>query len=78
MSQVFFSFTSQLSEEITRTPVKSEKGKARLRRDVEYFTRKLSSLSHVDPPSSAVLEAVDTLVIPTSPPSSPVPSDTAS
>lgn len=59
MSQVFQSFTSQLSEEIGHIPIKTEKGKQRLARDAAYFTRRLKSLHHVDPPSNSVMEAVD-------------------
>jgi vacuolar protein sorting-associated protein 54 len=63
MSQVFQSFTSQLSKEIAHTPVKTEKGKNRLARDAAYFTRRLKSLHHVDPPSNSVMEAVDNITI---------------
>lgn len=63
MSQVFQSFTSQLSDEISKTPVKTEKGKSRLARDAAYFTRRLKSLHHVDPPSNSVMEAVDHITI---------------
>ncbi|KAI9483215.1 MAG: Vps54-like protein-domain-containing protein [Benjaminiella poitrasii] len=69
MSQVFESFTTQLSDQISHTTIKTEKGKDRLARDASYFTRRLKSLHHVDPPSNAVIEAVDNLVIPS--PSSP-------
>lgn len=60
---MFQSFTSQLSEEISKTPVKTEKGKSRLARDVAYFTRRLKALHHVDPPSDSVMEAVDHITI---------------
>lgn len=63
MSKVFQSFTSQLSEEISKTPVKTEKGKSRLARDAAYFTRRLKALQHVDPPSDSVMEAVDHITI---------------
>lgn len=59
MSQVFQSFTTQLSQEISNTPIKTEKGKSRLARDAAYFTRRLKSLHGVDPPSNSVMEAVD-------------------
>lgn len=63
MSQVFQSFTTQLSKEISNTPIKTEKGKNRLARDAAYFTRRLKSLHHVDPPSNSVMEAVDHIKI---------------
>lgn len=64
MTQIFQSFTSQLSEELSRIPIKTEKGKNRLARDASFFTRRLKSLHNVDPPSNAVMEAVDNIVIP--------------
>lgn len=64
MTQIFQSFTSQLSEEIDRIPIKTEKGKNRLARDASFFTRRLKSLHNVDPPSNAVMEAVDNIAIP--------------
>lgn len=63
MSQVFQSFTTQLSQEISSTSIKTEKGKNRLARDAAYFTRRLKSLHHVDPPSNSVMEAVDGIKI---------------
>lgn len=66
MAQVFQSFTTQLSEEIGHIPIKTEKGKNRLARDASYFTRRLKSLHHVDPPSNSVMEAVDYINVPKS------------
>ncbi|KAI8637379.1 Vps54-like protein-domain-containing protein [Parasitella parasitica] len=63
MSQVFQSFTSQLSEQIKNTEVSSGRGKSRLARDAAYFTRRLKSLHHVDPPSNSVMEAVDRVIV---------------
>lgn len=63
MSQVFKSFTTQLTEQISHMDVKTEKGKQRLARDASYFTRRLKSLHNVDPPSNSVIEAVDNLVV---------------
>ncbi|RCI05882.1 hypothetical protein CU098_003366 [Rhizopus stolonifer] len=62
LSQVFESFTTQLSHQINTMTIKTEKGKTRLERDVLFFTRRLKSLSHVDPPSNAVIEAVDAII----------------
>ena len=72
MSQVFESFTLQLSQEISQTSIKTERGKSRLARDAAYFTRRLKSLHHIDPPSNSVMEAVD--AIHTSATPSPTPS----
>ncbi|KAI8387445.1 Vps54-like protein-domain-containing protein [Blakeslea trispora] len=63
MYQVFQSFTSRLSEQITLTVIKTEKGKERLKRDVLFFNDRLRSLPQIDPPSHATIEAIDTLVI---------------
>lgn len=63
MSQIFQSFTSQLSEEIGRIPIKTEKGKNRLARDASFFTRRLKSLHNVHPPSNVVMEAVDNITV---------------
>lgn len=63
MSQVFQSFTSQLSDQIKHTDIRSERGKNRLARDAAYFTRRLKALHYVDPPSNSVIEAVDNVVI---------------
>jgi vacuolar protein sorting-associated protein 54 len=68
MSRVFQSFTTQLSEQINHTNVKTERGKSRLARDASYFTRRLKSLHHVDPPSNSVMESVDTIIITASSP----------
>ncbi|OBZ90518.1 Vacuolar protein sorting-associated protein 54 [Choanephora cucurbitarum] len=63
MSQVFQSFTTRLSVQITNTVIKTEKGKERLKRDVLFFNDRLRSLPQVDPPSHATIEAMDTLVV---------------
>ncbi|GAN06613.1 vps54-domain-containing protein [Mucor ambiguus] len=63
MSQVFESFTTQLLEQIKHADIKTERGKNRLARDAAYFTRRLKSLHHVDPPSNSVMEAVDSIQV---------------
>lgn len=63
MSQVFESFTTQLLEQIKHADIKTERGKSRLARDAAYFTRRLKSLHHVDPPSNSVMEAVDSIQV---------------
>lgn len=65
MSRVFQSFTTQLSQQINQTNVKTERGKNRLARDASYFTRRLKSLHHVDPPSNSVIESVDAIILST-------------
>lgn len=63
MSQVFGSFTTQLLEQIKQADIKTERGKNRLARDAAYFTRRLKSLHHVEPPSNSVMEAVDAIQV---------------
>jgi vacuolar protein sorting-associated protein 54 len=76
MSRVFQSFTTQLSEQISHTDIKTERGKTRLARDASYFTRRLKSLHHVDPPSNSVVESVDTIIVSApSPTKEPTPND---
>ncbi|KAI9498334.1 Vps54-like protein-domain-containing protein [Zychaea mexicana] len=59
MSEVFKSFTTQLSQEISKLSITTESGKDRLAKDAAYFTKRLSSLNGIDPPSDAVVNAVN-------------------
>ncbi|KAI8144882.1 Vps54-like protein-domain-containing protein [Fennellomyces sp. T-0311] len=63
MSEVFSSFTTQLSREISQLSIHTETGKDRLAKDAAYFTRRLSSLNGIDPPSDAVMNAVNEISI---------------
>ncbi|KAI9025359.1 Vps54-like protein-domain-containing protein [Phycomyces nitens] len=63
MSQVFTSFTTQLSDQISRLEIHTEQGKQRLAKDVTFFTQRLSSLQNIDPPSNVVIETVDGLAL---------------
>ncbi|KAI8979697.1 Vps54-like protein-domain-containing protein [Mycotypha africana] len=66
MTQVFETFTTQLSTEISTIKIDTQEGKDRLKKDATFFTQRLSLLNNVDPPSNAVLETVDKIMIPTS------------
>ncbi|KAI8336713.1 Vps54-like protein-domain-containing protein [Chlamydoabsidia padenii] len=61
MVQVFQSFTTKLSEVVDQTTINTDQGKARLLKDVTYFTRRLSSLQGIEGPSREVLDAVESI-----------------
>ncbi|KAI7854197.1 Vps54-like protein-domain-containing protein [Circinella umbellata] len=63
MKEVFGSFTTQLSQEINKLSIQTEAGKDRLAKDAAYFTRRLSTLNGIDPPSNAVINAVNEISI---------------
>lgn len=69
MVQVFQSFTTKLSEVVDQTAIHTDQGKARLLKDVTYFTRRLSSLQGVVGPSREVLDAVEAIKVTASDPS---------
>ncbi|ORX50830.1 Vps54-domain-containing protein [Hesseltinella vesiculosa] len=64
MVQVFQSFTHQLAHIISELTILTEAGKARLIQDASYFTRRLSSLQGVTPPTQEVLEAAQAITLP--------------
>ncbi|KAI8379270.1 Vps54-like protein-domain-containing protein [Radiomyces spectabilis] len=68
MSRVFDSFTTQLVQEIEKLSIRTKLGKDRLITDVTYFTRRLTSLQNVDPPSNSVMEAVNKISLPATSP----------
>ncbi|KAI8072970.1 Vps54-like protein-domain-containing protein [Gongronella butleri] len=65
MTQVFQSFTHQLAHVITELEIDTSVGKDRVIQDATYFTRRLSSLQGITPPTQEVLEAAHTIVLAT-------------
>ncbi|KAI9246139.1 Vps54-like protein-domain-containing protein [Sporodiniella umbellata] len=63
MSNVFESFTTQFSKEISDMHIKTEKGRNRLMKDMGFFVDRLNALQHTDPPSNAIIEAVNAISI---------------
>lgn len=63
MSSVFDSFTTQFSKEISDMDIKTEKGKDRLMKDMDFFMDRLKSLQNTDPPSNVILEAVNAIAL---------------
>ncbi|KAG0942041.1 hypothetical protein G6F57_004640 [Rhizopus arrhizus] len=63
MSKVFDSFTTQFSKEISTMDIKTDKGKDRLIKDINFFMHRLKSLQHVDPPSDSIIEAVNAITL---------------
>ncbi|CAO3641686.1 unnamed protein product [Cunninghamella blakesleeana] len=63
MTQVFHSFTSQLSQEIKQLPIRTNQGKTNIHKDASYFTRRLSSLQGIEGPSNEVLEVAESIII---------------
>ncbi|CAO3637188.1 unnamed protein product [Cunninghamella echinulata] len=66
MTQVFHSFTNQLSQEIKQLSIRTNQGKTNILKDANYFTRRLSSLQGIQGPSNEVLETADSIIIPSS------------
>ncbi|KAJ2964903.1 hypothetical protein NQZ79_g350 [Umbelopsis isabellina] len=70
LNRVFASFTSQLAHEYSHCVVTTQAGKDRwcftfdrVIKDAQYFLQRLSSLDHIDPPSSSVETAAQQLTI---------------
>ncbi|KAF7722023.1 hypothetical protein EC973_003779, partial [Apophysomyces ossiformis] len=61
MSQVFQSFTTQLSQEFNGLSIGSDRGKARVVKDAQFFTRRLSSLQGIDAPSTIVIDTANAI-----------------